>query len=157
MSDISVHHATIFDLEALVPLFDSYRQFHGCESDPRAAREFLRQRLNHGESALFMATSAGQPVGFTQLFPTFSSISLARTFVMNDLFVAESARRCGAALRLMTAAVDYACAVGAEKISLSIHHNNVSAQSLYGSTGWTQDDQSRAYYFLVPELVEIAI
>ena len=55
----------------------------------------------------------------------------------------------------MTAAVDYASMVGAEKISLSIDHTNVSAQSLYGSTGWTEDEQSKAYYFWVPELVEL--
>lgn len=156
MGDISVHHATIFDLDALVPLFDQYRQFHGCGADARAAREFLRQRLNHGESVLFLASKNNQPIGFAQLYPTFSSISLARTFVMNDLFVLEKFRRCGAALRLMTAAVDYASALHAEKISLSIDHTNVSAQSLYGSTGWELDDQSKTYYFQVPELLEMA-
>ena len=121
---------------------------------PTTAR--LAGRLNHGESVLFLATSDNQPIGFAQLYPTFSSISLARTFVMNDLFVVEKSRRCGAALRLMSAAVDYASALRAEKISLSIDHTNESAQSLYSSTGWELDGQSKAYYFQVPELLEMA-
>lgn len=153
MSDVYVYQATIFDLEALVPLFDAYRQFFGVESDQHAAREFLRDRLNHGESVLFIALSDQVPVGFTQLYPTFSSVTLTRTFFMNDLFVYPSQRRHGAALRLMTAAVDYACAVGAEKISLSISSRNDAASALYSSTGWTLEDKSLVYYFDVPVTV----
>lgn len=157
MSHIHVHQATIFDLELLVPLFDGYRRFSGCDSDPSAARSFLRDRLNHGESALFIAIDEKNPVGFTQLYPTFSSISLARTFVMNDLFVLPSARRKGAALRLMTAAVDYATAVGAERISLAIASENEAAQALYSSTGWSVDEHSLAYHFMVPEMIETMV
>lgn len=153
MSHITVHQATIFDLERLVPLFDAYRQFYQCDSDPYAAREFLRSRLNHGECALFIALDDGEPVGFAQLYPSFSSITLKRTFSMNDLYVQSAARRQGAALRLMSAAVDYASAIGAEKISLSIGLSNDAAQALYSSTGWELDDQFQAYYFMVPEVI----
>lgn len=155
MSAITVHQATIFDLVTLVPLFDRYRQFHGCTSDSLAAREFLRERLNHGESALFIAYDEGVAVGFAQLYPSFSSLSLARTFVMNDLYVEEQARRKGAALRLMTAAVDYASALGAEKISLSIAQSNDAGHALYVSTGWELEKQSRSYYFMVPAVAEV--
>ncbi|MEY4363977.1 MAG: hypothetical protein RLZZ24_1329, partial [Pseudomonadota bacterium] len=109
MNDITVHQATIFDLESLVPLFDGYRQFYGSDSDAFAAREFLRDRLNYGESVIFLAQQNRQSMGFVQLYPSFSSVSLTRIFWMNDLYVDEQARRKGVALKLMTAAVDYAC------------------------------------------------
>ena len=97
MSNITVRQAVLSDLEALVPIFDGYRQFYGRQSDISAAREFLLARFNHGESVLFIAHKDNAPVGFTQLYPSFSSVSLARVFVLNDLFVHEQARRKGAA------------------------------------------------------------
>jgi hypothetical protein len=58
MSNITVRQAVLTDIEALVPLFDSYRQFYGRPSDIRAAREFLLARFNHGELAVFIAHKA---------------------------------------------------------------------------------------------------
>lgn len=155
MNDITVHQATIFDLESLVPLFDGYRQFYGSDSDAFAAREFLRDRLNYGESVIFLAQQNRQSMGFVQLYPSFSSVSLTRIFWMNDLYVDEQARRKGVALKLMTAAVDYACAVGAEKISLAIGVTNKLGQELYGSTGWELDEQFLSYHFVVPQQVQV--
>ncbi len=51
----TVRQATIHDLEQLVPLFDSYRQFYGRASDLRAAREFLLARFHNDESTVFIA------------------------------------------------------------------------------------------------------
>ena len=44
-----VRQAGIGDLDALVPLFDAYRQFYKRETDPSAAREFLLQRFQQLE------------------------------------------------------------------------------------------------------------
>ena len=155
MSNIAVHQATIFDLELLVPLFDAYRQFNDCDSSLDTAREFLRARLNHGDSVLFVALDEGEAVGFALLYPGFSSLSMRRIFSMNDLYVVQAARRKGTALRLMTAAVDYASAVGAEKMSLRIAPDNTAAQALYTSTGWEPDEAYQVYYFMVPELITL--
>lgn len=147
---ITIRQAVLSDLEALVPLFDGYRQFYGRSSDIAAAREFLLARFNHGESVIFMAQEGMTPVGFAQLYPGFSSVSLARTFVLNDLFVHETARRQGVATRLMAAAVDYAAALGAIRLSLSTAVANTTAQALYQGTGWQQDAQFLVYHFPVP-------
>lgn len=147
---ITIRQAVLSDLEALVPLFDGYRQFYGRSSDIAAAREFLLARFNHGESVIFMAQEGMTPVGFAQLYPGFSSVSLARTFVLNDLFVREMARRRGVATRLMAAAADYATAVGAIRLSLSTAVSNTKAQALYQGTGGQQDEQFLVYHFPVP-------
>lgn len=150
MNPITVRQAVLADSEALAALFDDYRQFYGRASDPSGAREFLRARFEHGESVLFIAHEGDAPVAFTQLYPSFSSLSLARVFVLNDLFVCEHARRQGVAARLLSAAVDYAKALGAVRLTLSTATTNIAAQSLYRSLGWQRDEHFFVYDFAIP-------
>jgi GNAT superfamily N-acetyltransferase len=65
--------------------------------------------------------------GFAQLYPSFSSGSLARIFILNDLFVSPEARRCGAGIGLLQAAVDYGRRVGALRLVLSTEVSNATA------------------------------
>ena len=150
MSTITVRQAALSDIEALAPLFDGYRQFYGRPSDISAAREFLLERLNHDESVLFIAHEDNKPVGFTQLYPSFSSVSLARVFILNDLFVYEHARRKGIASNLMSAATQFANSLGAVRVSLSTATSNETAQALYQSAGWKRDEQFYVYHFAIP-------
>jgi len=150
MNTVIVRQAVLSDVEVLAPLFDGYRQFYGRPSDIRAAREFLLARFNHGESILFIAHEGSTPIGFTQLFPSFSSVSLARVFVLNDLFVSAPARRKGVASKLMSAALEFAKSLGAVRVSLSTAATNETAQALYESAGWKRDAQFCVYQFTIP-------
>ncbi|HEY8095536.1 MAG TPA: GNAT family N-acetyltransferase [Methylobacter sp.] len=152
MNTIIVRQAVISDLEVLAPLFDGYRQFYGRAGDLPAATEFLSARFNRNESVLFIAHEGNKAIGFTQLYPSFSSVSLARILVLNDLFVDEHARRKGAASKLMSAAVEYAGSGGAVRISLSTATTNEAAQRLYQSAGWQRDEQFFVYHFAVPQI-----
>lgn len=145
-----VRQAVLSDLDALAPMFDSYRQFYGRASDVAAAREFLAARFNHNESILFIAHDGETSVGFTQLYPSFSSASLARIFVLNDLYVRESARGHGIATKLLSAAADYAKSLGAVRLTLSTATTNATAQSVYEAAGWKRDEQFYVYHFAVP-------
>ena len=147
MNTLTVRQAVLADLEALAPLFDGYRQFYGQPSDISAAHAFLRARFEHGESFVFIALDGDTPVGFTQLYPSFSSVSLARIFVLNDLFVHECARRKGVASKLLSAATEFAQALGAVRVSLSTAVSNESAQAVYQAAGWTRDQQFLVYHF----------
>ena len=146
----TVRQATIHDLAQLVPLFDGYRQFYGRVSDLRAASEFLLARFYNDESTVFIAHEDERAIGFTQLYPSFSSISLARIFILNDLFVHEQSRRKGVASALMSAAVQFATALGAARLSLSTAITNDAAQALYQSAGWKRDDQFLVYDLAIP-------
>src|SRR6266699_3356408 len=85
----------------LLPLFDAYRQFYRKPSDPGLARRFLLERFQHNQSVVFLAMRRdGSAVGFTQLFPSFSSASAARILVLNDLFVLPETRRMRVGTRL---------------------------------------------------------
>lgn len=148
---MTVRQAVLSDLEVLVPLFDAYRQFYKRASDLEAAREFLLARFEHGESVLFIVHEDNSPVGFTQLYPSFSSVLLARIFVLNDLFVHAHARRKGAASKLISAAIELATSLGASRVSLSTATTNESAQALYKSVGWKRDEQFFVYHYSIPK------
>lgn len=148
--DVTVRQAVPADLEELASLFDQYRQFQSQPSDLAAARSFLRSRFDHGESAIFIAHAAGAPVGFAQLYPSFSSVSLSRVFILNDLFVSASGRRRSVASRLLAELEAYAWSLGAARVTLNVARTNTSAQSLYGARAWKQDEQFLMYHRYPP-------
>lgn len=143
---IEVRQAVFADLEALSTLLDDYRQFYECAPDMAAARAFLRARFEHGQSVVFLAVDGTTPVGFTQLYPSFSSVSLARVFILNDLFVAPTHRRAGVGARLLDAAAKYARAMGAVRLSLNTDVQNTTAQALYEAKGWKRDQEYFAFH-----------
>lgn len=142
MKSITIRQAVLADLDVIAGLFDGYRQFYDQVSDLVAARNFLQARFEHGQSVVLLAESQGQAVGFTQLYPSFSSVSMARVFVLNDLFVAPTARRIGIGEALLTAAADHARQLGAVRLSLTTNVQNFPAQALYESMGWMRDQNS---------------
>lgn len=133
---MDVRRATIEDVDAIAPLFDLYRSFYEQPSDPALAHRFISERLQQGESVIFLAEVADKAVGFTQLFPSFSSVGATRVWVLNDLYVDAAARRQGVAQTLLQAATEFARADGARRLELETDHSNDSAQTLYRRLGW---------------------
>ncbi len=131
------------DLEAISQLFDLYRVFYSQSSDLAAAQAFIQERFDRQESQIFVAFDRDRIVGFTQLYPSFSSVSMRKIWILNDLFVAASARKQGVAKLLMNAAAAFARETGAIRISLSTQVTNTIAQSLYRSLGY---DRSEDFY-----------
>ena len=130
-----------------MPLFDAYRQFYDKPSQPEACRAFLLERFKYNQSIIFLAKDGqGAAVGFAQLYPSFSSGSLAQIFILNDLFVAPAARRQGIASRLLRAVADYGRAAGAIRLTLSTAVTNQSAQSLYERERWNRDTEFYVYH-----------
>jgi ribosomal protein S18 acetylase RimI-like enzyme len=144
--------ATLADLDRLVPLFDGYRQFYGQPSQPVVCRDFLRARLERGESVVFLALddADADPVrGFTQLYPAFSSVQARRIWWLNDLFVLPEARGRGAGRALLDAAGAHAQASGAARLMLETGADNAYAQGLYERYGYTRLDPGSRFYQLV--------
>ena len=146
MSTPTIRQATLADLDALTPLFDAYRQFYGQACDLAATRAFLLARFEHGQSIVFIAHDGAQAIGFTQLYPSFSSVSLARTFILNDLFVDAAHRQRGVGSALMAAAKAHAQTLGAIRLTLSTARDNTVAQSTYAANGWQRDERFFVYH-----------
>ncbi|HEX6062114.1 MAG TPA: GNAT family N-acetyltransferase [Candidatus Limnocylindria bacterium] len=146
MPEVRSVRAELDDLDTLVPLFDAYRRFYGQPSDLTGARTFLADRFKRGESVIFLAVVDGAIVGFTQLYPSFSSVSMKRLWVLNDLFVTADARKSGAGRALLERAERWAAETGAKGLTLSTQITNLGAQRLYEACGWTKDDEFLHYH-----------
>ena len=153
MRNFSIRKATASerDIALIAPMFDLYRQFYGKPPDPKIAEAFIRDRLKAKESVIFIAIAergSGEAMGFVQLFPSFSSVSAFRLWVLNDLFVAPGARRSGVGRALLETARRHAIETGAKRLTLETVTENRAAWSLYEDLGYKVHDPSARFYTL---------
>jgi len=127
------------DIDKLSVLFDKYRIFYKQESDIDKARSFLRKRMKRKESVIFVAEERKELIGFTQLFPIFSSVSLKRTWLLNDLYVNEKARGIGAATKLLEVAKEFGKETNSKWLLLQTAADNITAQKVYEKNGWVKE------------------
>ena len=147
MSEFRVRKARLSDLPVLAELFDSYRVFYEQTSDPALAKRFLTERLENNESCILLAeTDEGETIGFVQLFPSFSSVSANRLWILNDLFVRGDWRKRGVARALLSASEQFGLEQGALSLKLETHRTNTVAQALYVEQGWEEDREYCTYY-----------
>lgn len=137
---MEVFQASLENLDEVSKLFDRYRSFYNQPSSIEAAKAFLQERFQKGESTVFVADLDDRLVGFTQLYPSFSSVSMKPIWVLNDLFVEEPYRQRGIAKFLMKTAEKFARETGAVRIILSTQMTNHTAQFLYESLGYHRDE-----------------
>ena len=147
--DVEIIEATEAHIDLLAPLFDAYRVFYEQPSDVDAARSFLLDRIQRDESVLFMAVGVDRgrrvPLGFAQLYPSFSSVSMKRLWILNDLYVAPEGRRAGIARLLIDRARELAIASHARAIVLETAIDNTGAQALYDAYGFAKDTEFLRY------------
>ena len=143
---MTVAPASLDDLEAVATLFDAYRVFYGQPSDLGKARAFMEARLTCGDSHVILAWSeSGVPMGFTQLYPSFSSVRLAPVWILNDLFVDPRFRGRGVGRHLMRRGEDAARAAGACAVTLATQVQNARARKLYEGLGYVRDEEFDHY------------
>lgn len=143
---MSIQRATINELNFLTELFDSYRVFYQQESNLEGARDFLKERLENEDSVVFIAYDEANPIGFVQLYPTYSSVSMKKSWILNDLFVHETARKKGFGEKLMKKAIEFAEETGTKGLLLETGQDNVTAQRLYEKIGFKKES-TYFYYF----------
>ena len=136
-------------LRLAVPIFDAYRQFYKKKSNLKAARGFLERRLKNRESVLLLAFLDGgrriKPVGLVHLYPTFSSLTLRRQWVVSDLFVVPESRGRGVGKALMNRARQLAEETDADALILETATDNLIAQKLYERLGYRRDQEFYRY------------
>ena len=147
---MQILQAGVEHISQLAPLFDAYRQFYRQPGDLAGAAAFLRERIERNESVVFLGVLDGVAVGFTQLYPCFSSTSMKRLWILNDLFVAPEARRHGVAKALMERARQLAMQTSAESLALETAVDNRNAQRLYEQLGWIRDEEFFRYSLRIP-------
>lgn len=145
---MKITKATIKHLFELTKLFDAYRVFYEQESDLAAAEKFLKERLEKDESIIYIALdNDGKGLGFTQLYPTFSSVSMQRFYILNDLFVVPEMRGKGIGESLLKLAQKLAIANNWKGLALETAADN-PAQKLYERLGWEQSSDFYHYFWV---------
>ncbi|MEI6109563.1 MAG: GNAT family N-acetyltransferase [Actinomycetes bacterium] len=145
---IEISRATVADVDVLHGLVESYRAFYKQEPNSKTLG-YLTDRLSDDEAIVFLACdvtdSNSRAVGFTMIYPTFSTVSLSQIWLLNDLYVDETSRRQGVSQKLMDRAESEAKASGATRLFLRTANDNVTAQALYEGRGWVRDEIFRRY------------
>ncbi|WHZ06313.1 MAG: hypothetical protein OJF59_000065 [Cytophagales bacterium] len=117
-------------------LFDKYRVFYKQQSDIATAKKFIQERLDNNESVIFVSLDLDKPIGFTQLYPKYSSARVIKNWILNDLYVEKEYRKKGIGENLIKTAMDFARQHGAKFVELSTAVDNYTAQSLYEQVGF---------------------
>ena len=139
--------ATLEHLDLLTPLFIKYREFYGQLPFPDSSRKFLETRIKRKESVIYLALADDEDklLGYCQLFPSYSSLSLKRVWILNDIYVAEDARRMLVADRLLQTAKQMAKETNAVRMRVATSVSNEVAQKTYESIGFREDTRFKNY------------
>lgn len=146
---LAICKADSADVFKLAPLFDAYRVFYGKNSDFAGANDFLTERVSRGESIILLALWSGEAIGFTQLYTTFSSVSMKPFYILNDLYVNPEFRGKGVGRQLMEEAKKICIHVEYKGLALETAMDN-PAQHLYEKLGWKKDSEYFHYFWTNP-------
>jgi len=143
----SVKRIGIDELNLVAGLFNLYRIFYKKADDLALAEKYLTERLANNESVIFVALADdGKPVGFTQLYPKYSSVSAVKNWILNDLYVDADHRKQGIGAKLIETAMDFARGDGSKFMQLETAVTNSTAQSLYESIGFIKQPHDDEFY-----------
>ena len=139
--------ATLEHLDQLTPLFIKYRELFGQVAYPESSRKFLSTRISRKESVIYLAMPDDEEriLDFCQLYPSYSSLSLKRVWILNDIYVCEEARRQLVADHLIQAAKKMAKETQAIRMRVSSSINNDVAHKLYESLGFVEDHEFKNF------------
>ncbi len=143
---VTVYKAGLEHLRELATLFDKYRVFYEQDSDLQAAENFLQERLTNNESIILVADIDGRAVGFTQLYTSFSSVSMLPIYILNDLYVEGEHRKKRIGEALLNHAKKLCRENGFKGLALETAINN-PAQKLYERLGWKKDSGYFHYFW----------
>ncbi|MCP4522033.1 MAG: GNAT family N-acetyltransferase [Cytophagales bacterium] len=135
-----IKKVTLENLEDLMPLFHQYMEFYERPIDDKEFRAFLIERLSNDEANIFLSYEGEQANGFVVIYESFSSFSLGRIFVLNDLFVHKSARNKGIGTKLIQQTFDLAKEKNAKRVDISTALTNTKAQNLYQHMGFVMNN-----------------
>lgn len=150
VNKVNIIEAGLEELDLVAQLFDQYRVFYKQPSNIEAASSYIRERMEKEESIIFLAlekedTHVKIPLGFVQLYPTFSSVSMKRLWILNDLFVAPHERKRGVGRDLMNKAKEHAQGPNVQGLTLQTAVDNYTAQGLYESLGYQRENKFYRY------------
>ena len=147
---MTIKKLKITDIGLMVPLFDEYMIFYGKSSAPEKYQDYLCERIENNEATVFLAYDERQSaIGFALNYISFSSVSLGKIIVLNDLYVTEESRNTGIGKKLIERTFKLAKEAGAVRVDLGTAKENLTAQGLYEKVGFLRDTEFYAYSYSI--------
>ncbi|WP_158825777.1 GNAT family N-acetyltransferase [Mucilaginibacter lacusdianchii] len=144
---MTVKKITINEAHLVFGLFDAYRVFYRQPSDLKLAKRFITERLQNNESVIYVVLNeTGTPLGFTQLYPKYSSARAVKNWILNDLYVQPEHRKKGIGALLIDTAMQFAKTEGAQFVQLETAVDNYTAQSLYEALGFIKQQPDTDFF-----------
>lgn len=148
-SKMQIREVSVSDLPEIAKLFDEYRQFYKLNSDLSGATKFIEERILNQDSKIYLFLEGETYCGFTQLYPVFTSLSMKRAWILNDLYVRPEHRKKGGARALIEQAATLARNTDGKYLQLETALDSHAAQKLYESIGFVKDDKIFHYTWVV--------
>jgi len=143
---MEIVQAELKDLDDVAALFEAYRVWYRMPSDLEGGKSFLAGRMIQKESIVYLAKAEnGKAVGFTQCYPLFSSTSMKRLWLLNDLFVDAEYRGQGISKLLIGRVQELARQTNAAGVLLETEKTNDIGNQLYPRTGFHLEENN--FYF----------
>lgn len=142
MNEHSISLVNAADVDELLPLMRSYCAFYEVSVSDDALRRLARALVDAPEQAgvqLIARDSNGRGVGFATVYWSWSTINACRIGVMNDLYVAESARGQGLAEALVQQCRLACVRRGARRLVWQTAPGNRRARAVYDRIGATAE------------------
>ncbi|SHN93545.1 hypothetical protein BHECKSOX_431 [Bathymodiolus heckerae thiotrophic gill symbiont] len=140
---ITIRRAEKTDLLQIVEIFEHYRNFYKCERNNELAVEFISKRIEFEDSFILIAVDESKPlltiVGFTQMYPLYSSTEMKKLWLLNDLFVLKDYRKKGIAKKLIENNKQVAQTSGARGLFLETESTNEVAKNIYSNEGFIKN------------------
>ena len=141
LKNLKIRQAERQDLNSLTELFNDYRRFYKQTDDVTKARDFMEQRLKAGDAKIFVAEDEVKKIlGFCQLYPTWSSVSMQKAWIFNDLYVKEEFRKMRVGKQLIEQAINFCRSTKAAWVTLQTAKDNTAGQSLYKKLGFVEEN-----------------
>ena len=138
--------ATLKDLDQLSELFNAYRVFYHKPTDIEGGKAFLKERISNNDSEIYVAENTQhKSLGFTQLYPLFSSTRMKKYWLLNDLFVHPDARGKGISVALIQKAKTLVVQSNACGMYLETDKTNFIGNNLYPKTGFELNTTANFY------------
>ena len=138
MTEIS--RVTQGDLDELLLLMRAYCDFYEVDPPDDALLALSRALIADParEGVQLIARTNGEAVGFATIYWSWATTIAARIGVMNDLYVAPTARGSGVADELIRACVEECRQHGAAELTWQTAKDNERAQRVYDRIGGTR-------------------
>lgn len=139
---MNIETATEKHLEAMVELLKLYFDFYEVNYPSDDKLQFLVSQLAGGTThgIQFIAYEEEEPIGFSTLYFTYSTLSASKITIMNDLYVKQKWRGTDVAKSLFEACTQYSKDNGYSKMEWVTAKDNFRGQGFYDKMGGNKSE-----------------